>query len=71
MRTIHRACVAACLAAATVTSYISASDEQRPGAGAIDDARIMNVAPGDWLAYGRDFEGHRLSPLTQVIRDNV
>ena len=41
--------------------------------GLIDDARINNAEsePGNWLAYGRDYEEQRFSPLTQINRENV
>jgi len=41
--------------------------------GQIDDARINNAAsePGNWLAYGRDYEEQRFSPLTQISRETV
>jgi glucose dehydrogenase len=36
--------------------------------GQIDTTRIVNAdaAPGDWLAYGRDYREQRFSPLTQI-----
>ena len=41
--------------------------------GQIDDARINNAdsEPGNWLAYGRDYEEQRFSPLTQINADTV
>ena len=41
--------------------------------GLIDDARINNAEsePGNWLAYGRDYEEQRFSPLTQINRETV
>ncbi len=41
--------------------------------GQIDDARINNAEsePGNWLAYGRDYEEQRFSPLTQINRNNI
>ena len=41
--------------------------------GQSDDARINNAAsePGNWLAYGRDYEEQRFSPLTQISRETV
>ena len=41
--------------------------------GLIDDARITNAEsePGNWLAYGRDYEEQRFSPLTQINRKTV
>jgi len=41
--------------------------------GQIDDARINNAEsePGNWLAYGRDYEEQRFSPLTQINRETV
>jgi len=37
----------------------------------VDDERLANVESGNWLAYGRDFMGHRFSPLTRINRENV
>ena len=41
--------------------------------GLIDDGRInnANAEPGNWLAYGRDFEEQRFSPLTQINTETV
>jgi quinohemoprotein ethanol dehydrogenase len=41
--------------------------------GQIDDARINNAEsePGNWLAYGRDYEEQRFSPLTHINRETV
>ena len=42
-------------------------------AGQIDTARIVDAdaAPGDWLAYGRDYQEQRFSPLTQINKENI
>jgi PQQ-dependent dehydrogenase (methanol/ethanol family) len=52
---------------------VPAATTQPATAGMIDDQRIINSAsePGNWLAYGRDYEGHRFSPLTEINRDTV
>ena len=34
-------------------------------------APVAAQQPGDWTAYGRDHQGSRHSPLTQITRDNV
>ncbi len=57
------------------------SSSQAPEAGAtasdslgqIDTARIVNAdaAPGDWLAYGRDYREQRFSPLTQINKNSI
>ena len=41
--------------------------------GQIDDARILGAEsePGNWLAYGRDRNEQRFSPLDQVNRESV
>ncbi|NIP18633.1 MAG: PQQ-dependent dehydrogenase, methanol/ethanol family [Xanthomonadales bacterium] len=39
----------------------------------IDDERIINAdsEPGNWLSYGRTYEGQRFSPLAGINRGNV
>jgi quinohemoprotein ethanol dehydrogenase len=39
----------------------------------IDDARIIDAdnEPNSWLAYGRDYQEQRFSPLTDVNKDSV
>ena len=41
--------------------------------GLIDTKRILAAddAPGDWLAYGRDYGEQRFSPLTQVNKQTI
>ena len=41
--------------------------------GLIDTKRILaaDEAPGDWLAYGRDYGEQRFSPLTQVNKQTI
>ena len=41
--------------------------------GLIDTKRILAAddAPGDWLAYGRDYGEQRFSPLTQVNKETI
>ena len=41
--------------------------------GLIDTQRILaaDEAPGDWLAYGRDYGEQRFSPLTQVNKKTI
>jgi PQQ-dependent dehydrogenase (methanol/ethanol family) len=36
-----------------------------------DDADLATAAPGDWLAYNRDYRGQRFSPLTGITPANV
>ena len=50
-----------------------AADGAAPRIGLIDDERIKNAGsePGNWLAYGRDYNEQRFSPLTQVNRETV
>ncbi len=56
-----------------VVTPVTEQSSEKPRAGMIDDQRIINAdeEPGNWLSYGRTFEGHRFSPLTQINRDNV
>ena len=41
--------------------------------GLIDDERIKaaDSEPGNWLAFGRNYEEQRFSPLTQINKENV
>ena len=41
--------------------------------GQISTERIIaaDAAPGDWLAYGRDYKEQRFSPLTQINKDTI
>ena len=41
--------------------------------GLIDTQRILaaDEAPGDWLAYGRDYGEQRFSPLTEVNKQTI
>ena len=49
---------------------VSGTASSSTSIGLIDDARIQNAdsESGNWLSYGREFEDHRFSPLTQVIK---
>ena len=45
-----------------------------PTAALVDDKRIDRIdedEPGAWLSYGRGYNEHRFSPLTQVNRETV
>ena len=45
-----------------------------PTVALVDDARIDRIdeeEPGAWLAYGRAYNAHRFSPLTQINRETV
>lgn len=45
-----------------------------PKAALVDDKRIDRIDeddPGAWLAYGRGYDEHRFSPLTQINRETV
>ena len=55
------------------TPSAEAPDEAEPRIGLIDDERIKNAEsePGNWLAYGRDYQEQRFSPLTRVNRETV
>lgn len=39
----------------------------------VTDDMLLNADkdPNDWLHYGRDYEGTRYSPLTQINKDNI
>ena len=41
--------------------------------GLINDERILSAEsePGNWLAFGRDYEEQRFSPLKKINRENV
>ena len=58
---------------ATVESGAPPPAAVSPTIGLIDDKRINAAAsePGNWLAFGRDYEEQRFSPLTTINRDNV
>ena len=55
------------------TATNSANSGTDSDIGQIDDARINNAEsePGNWLAYGRDYEEQRFSPLKQINRESV
>ena len=38
---------------------------------AVDDARLVQAAPAEWLGYGRDYAETHYSPLTQINAGNV
>jgi PQQ-dependent dehydrogenase (methanol/ethanol family) len=38
---------------------------------AVDDARLVQAAPGEWLTYGRDYAETHYSPLAQITTENV
>ncbi len=38
---------------------------------AVDDARLVQAAPAEWLSYGRDYAETHYSPLTQINAGNV
>ena len=46
----------------------------QPTVAVVDDARIDRIdedEPGAWLSYGRGYNEHRFSPLTQINRETV
>ena len=73
------------IAALALVGLLSSTSLERSGAetpvlaspsenvGLIDTKRILaaNDAPGDWLAYGRDYGEQRFSPLTQVNKQTI
>ena len=44
-----------------------------PGVGMVTDERIRDAdaEPGAWLAYGRDYQEQRFSPLDQINRETI
>src|SRR5512134_2776763 len=38
---------------------------------AVDDARIVQADPAEWLSYGRDYAETHYSPLAQINAENV
>lgn len=42
-------------------------DSMRP----VTSAALRGPAPGDWLQWGRTYDGQNFSPLTRINRDNV
>src|SRR5262245_7388526 len=37
----------------------------------VSDAMLKNPAPGDWLQWGRTYDGQNFSPLKRINRENV
>ncbi len=37
----------------------------------VTPAMLRDPAPGDWLQWGRTYDGHNFSPLKRINRDNV
>ena len=37
----------------------------------VSAAMLRDPAPGDWLQWGRTYEGQNFSPLTRINRDTV
>jgi alcohol dehydrogenase (cytochrome c) len=37
----------------------------------VSDAMLQNPAPGDWLLWGRTYDGQNFSPLKRITRENV
>jgi PQQ-dependent dehydrogenase (methanol/ethanol family) len=38
---------------------------------AVDEARLVQAAPAEWLSYGRDYAETHYSPLAQITTENV
>ncbi len=61
----------------SITVALPASGQQlptEPAAALVDDRRIARIdeeEPGSWLSYGRSYDQHRFSPLTQINRETV
>jgi quinohemoprotein ethanol dehydrogenase len=43
----------------------------RPGQVSLERLRRADQEPGQWLALGRNFEGQRFSPLTEITAENA
>jgi quinohemoprotein ethanol dehydrogenase len=59
---------------ADVSENSTALQPVAPGAGQVDDARIIAAPenePGSWMTYGQTYKEQRFSMLTQITRDNV
>ena len=58
---------------ASESSTAPAAVEVERTIGLIDDERIKaaDSEPGNWLAFGRNYEEQRFSPLTQINKENV
>jgi glucose dehydrogenase len=37
----------------------------------VDDDRLVQAAPAEWLSYGRDYAETHYSPLSQITTENV
>src|SRR5690349_21035928 len=37
----------------------------------VSAAMLLDPAPGDWLQWGRTYDGQNFSPLTRINRSNV
>ncbi|MET3926629.1 PQQ-binding-like beta-propeller repeat protein [Devosia sp. 2618] len=57
----------ATLAMAQAPAYAAGLADLKP----VTDEDLQNVAPGNWLAYGRDVRNFGFSPLTDITPDNV
>ncbi len=60
------------ICALTLLTSLNCS-QRDSGAGAIDDARLINAnqTPEEWLSYGRNYEESRFSPLNQINKTTI
>jgi quinohemoprotein ethanol dehydrogenase len=56
---------------AAVALWLAAMPAAAQPAARVDDARLREAPPGDWLSYGRDYFEQRYSPLARVNTGNV
>jgi glucose dehydrogenase len=57
--------------ASNIESGTSASASSTLGQITTERIVAADAAPGDWLAYGRDYKEQRFSPLTQINKDSI
>lgn len=56
-----------CLAALAAALAITACDAGAP----VPDGTLLDPRPGDWLQWGRTYDGHNFSPLDKINRETV
>jgi quinohemoprotein ethanol dehydrogenase len=69
--TFVAASFAASAATAAETSAKISAERIREVTSQIDDERLKNPKPGEWLTYNRTLNEQRYSPLDQINADNV
>jgi len=59
------------VALSVTSALVAVAAPARAPAQAVDDARIVQAAPVEWLTYGRDYAETHYSPLAQITAENV